>query len=230
MLRPGAPRMSCVVSTCRSEFPLGSYLNLEATTMRSLCILCFFWLLSPMARAAEAPSLAEVFLCKLQPGKTMADVDATILSWQREFAVQPAFDGYFAAVWTPLRANTPYDLAWIGVTDDLNEWAALSEGPRAASEAHFADVVTCESGLHFVSTVYEGLVVESGDDEGIVEAYACTLHDGKTIGDLQSGNDAYLKAIDAEADRSETRGRQSASVSAVARQHALRYVLRGCER
>jgi hypothetical protein len=168
--------------------------TLEATNMRYLSVLFFLWLLSPVVRAAESVPLAEVFLCNLQSGKTMADLDTTVLSWQREFGSQAAFDGYFAAIWTPLRANTPYDLAWIGVSDSLNEWGAVAEGPREASEAHFADVVSCESALHFVSTVYEGLVPEQGDDESIVEVYGCVLHDGKTLADLQPGNDAWLKA------------------------------------
>lgn len=164
--------------------------------MRLFSILCLVCLLCPLVRAAETQPLAEVFVCTLRDGKTMADVDAAILSWQKDFGSQAAFDGYFAAVWTPLRANTPYDLAWIGATADLNAWATLAEGPRAASEAHFADVLTCESGLHFVSTVYEGAVVEPGDDEGIVEVFGCTLRDGKTLADLQPANDAFVKALD----------------------------------
>jgi len=189
---------------CRSSFvPAAPHLLRDhqkkpgATIMRILLMMFLGSVLGTTVQAAETTPLAEVFVCTLQPGKTMADVDAKILSWQKDFGSQPAFKDYFAAVWTPLRANTPRDLLWIGVTDNLNEWAALAAGLCAASEAHFADVVACESALHFVSTLHEGLVIEPGDDDGIIESYSCTLRDGKTLADLAPAHDAYAKAVDA---------------------------------
>jgi hypothetical protein len=146
--------------------------------------------------AFATPPVSELFLCNLNPGKTMSDLDATVASWQKSLGVDKAFDRYQASILTPLRANTPYDLIWIGSYPDLNATAEAMAtiGPR--SEAHFADVVTCESGLTFADTVYENMPDEPNDDDAIVEVYSCVMKEGKTLADLKTPHEAYVKAMD----------------------------------
>jgi hypothetical protein len=157
-------------------------------------------LVSTAALAAEVGPVAEAFGCNLRGGKTMADFDAAVAGWQGAAKGIAALDSYGAATLVPIRANSPYDLLWLGVQPNLNAWAKAvqpgSEAERAAL-ARLDEAVACESGLFLSAPLRDALAVEESDNEAVVETYACTLNDGKTMADLAAAHAAYAKAGDA---------------------------------
>jgi hypothetical protein len=166
--------------------------------------------------AAETDPVVEGFVCNLNAGKTMADFDKATTFWNTQMDKIPGGDSYFAVVMTPLRANPPGDLIWIGSYGNLNDWAkneaayeASSEGQ--AAEAGFDKVVKCRSGLWFSSALHEGLPPAAvGDEPGVVETYQCTLRKGKTMSNVEHANATWKAYTDAAAQTDPTLGKYSA--------------------
>ncbi len=178
----------------------------------SLLLLLGCWSLSSRpAYAAETDAVVEIFACTLKPGKTMADFDAATKFWQTEMKkIGPAQQSYFGVVFTPIRANAPADVYWLGTHPNLNAWArghaeyAASAGGQSA-DARFDAVSTCKSGLYFSKALREALPDEEGDVTAVAESYSCTLKPGKTMANVESalavwnGQVEKLKAADSTA-------------------------------
>jgi hypothetical protein len=153
------------------------------------------------AQAAETDTVTEGFACTLKPGKTMADFDKTTAFWQKQMASIPGSNESFAAVLTPLRADTPVDVFWLGSETNLNAWAkntaayyASAEGN--AAEAEFDKVASCESGLWFSRPVHEGLAAPAAGDTSVIEAYQCKLKDGKTIANVENAHAKWRQYVE----------------------------------
>ncbi len=161
--------------------------------------------LASAAQAAETDAVVETFGCTFNPGQTMADFDKATTAWQADMDKIPGGNEYFAAVLTPLRANTQgVNVFWLGSSANLNAWAkntaaydASAEG--RAAQARFDKVAKCNSGLYFSKTVHEGLPPPADGAMGtsVIEGYQCTLKEGRTMTNAAHANDvwaAYLAA------------------------------------
>jgi hypothetical protein len=91
---------------------------------------------SPTVLAA-GPPIVEVFGCKLNEGRTMADFDRSATAWADQADRLPANASYFAAVLKPYRGATPYDVVWIGSNPNMADWAkAGAAGMASADKRH----------------------------------------------------------------------------------------------
>lgn len=118
---------------------------------------CFAW----SAYGAETGEIVEIFGCNLKAGKTMADFDATVSGWQKDMEKNEGVKNYFAAVLVPYRAKSDYDVVWLGSNPNLNDWAKGAAidytAVGRAAQARFDTASTCDAGLYFGTTLYEGL-------------------------------------------------------------------------
>jgi hypothetical protein len=161
---------------------------------------CFAW----SAQAAETGPVTEVFACTLKSGKAMADFDKAVGFWQTQMDSIPGGDEYFAATLVPFRADTEgVDVFWLGSSNNLNAWAKNSATYTASAEgraaqARFDDVAECASGLYFTAALHEGLPAPTADNKtSVIEAYQCTLNDGRTMANAEHANATWLAYIDA---------------------------------
>jgi hypothetical protein len=153
------------------------------------------------AFAAEQP-LIEVFGCKLNEGRTMADFNNAAEFWRAQIDKIPAAANYLVALLTPMRGNTPYDILWVGTNPSVSDWAKSQEAQSASSEmaAAAAEIdanVSCESALYFETPIYEGLKDEASDNDAVIETYGCNLKPGKTQKDADADDAANLAATKA---------------------------------
>jgi spermidine/putrescine-binding protein len=160
---------------------------------------CFAW----SAQAAETGAVTEAFACNLKPGKTMADFDKATDFWSTQMDKIPSGDEQFVVLLTPLRASTPVDVFWLGTDANLNAWAkgeaayeASAEG--RAAEANFDKVITCDSGLWFTQSLHEGLPMPKPGDTSIVEAYQCTLNQGKTMANVEHAHAMWAAYVESQ--------------------------------
>jgi hypothetical protein len=186
--------------------------------MARIMILILGALVTGSAFAAETDTVIEGFVCNLNAGKTMADFDKATAFWNSQMDKIPGGDAYFAVVMTPLRANPPGDLIWLGSYGNLNDWAkneaayeASAEGQ--AAEAGFDKVAKCRSGLWFSQALHEGLPPATvGGDPGVIETYQCTLRKGKTMPNVEHANATWKAYIDAAKQTDATLAKFSAYV------------------
>ncbi len=147
-------------------------------------------LLVPMmgqVQAAETGGVVETFSCKYIDGKGAKDLDGAIKFWQAQVAKLNSADlnKYFGAVLTPIKGGSDADFFWLGGSPDLNTFArgqsdyASSEQGQAA-DARFAKMSRCTSNMYFSEQIYAGAPPEEGDTDAIIQAYGCTLKEGKS--------------------------------------------------
>ncbi len=92
----------------------------------------------------------QFYSCTLHEGKTMADAQRAEKSWVSLAKSQGA--QVDVNRWTPWMANTPADLVYVVINDDLTSLAArettwLTSSEGQAVDERFAGVMNCESGL-----------------------------------------------------------------------------------
>jgi len=151
--------------------------------------------------AADAP-LIEVFGCKLNEGRTMADFGMAAQAWRAQIDKLPAAQNYFVALLTPLRGDTPHDVVWIGSNPSVADWAKSEAAQNASAEmaaalAGIAANVSCESAMYLETPMYEGLEDEPGDNDAVIETYGCNLRPGKTQKDADADDAAFVAAAKA---------------------------------
>jgi hypothetical protein len=153
------------------------------------------------AFAADTPVI-EAFGCKLTEGKTMADFDRAAAAWAAQADALPENRNYFAAILQPFRGFTQYDVVWIGSNPSVSDWAlANAAGMASASEqaalAALGETATCESSMFMETALFEGLKDEPGDNDALLESYACNLNPGKTRMDAEAMEATFLAATKA---------------------------------
>ena len=166
--------------------------------MKRICFTVCLALFAVPVLAKETGPVAEVFGCKLNPGKTMTDFDAATKFWQQQVAGIRELDNYLAAVLVPFRARSEYDVLWMGYDDNINalahgDTAYMAKG-GAEVEARFAAAARCDSGLFWTKVLNDTLPEEPNDDNALLELYSCTLRDGKTLGDLEAAHTTFAAA------------------------------------
>ena len=100
---------------------------------------------------SDNQAVLESYVCQLNDGKTLDDARAVVQDWAALMATLPTTGGLLGLMRTPLIANTPNDLAYVLVHDDMTQYAQRqteyqsSGGPDL--DARFNEVHNCESGL-----------------------------------------------------------------------------------
>jgi hypothetical protein len=100
--------------------------------------------------AAFADTAQEVFICKLNEGKTMADLHKVIGDFKQMIGKLKGGDRYQAWVLTPVAADDLSNVVWIGEMPDGMALTALQEDYRSseagqAQDKKFQKVMTCRS-------------------------------------------------------------------------------------
>jgi len=101
-------------------------------------------------QAEDTSAVLEMYACKLNEGKTMADVREAEDYWRSQVTAMKFPANFYR--WSPFMANTPYDLVYVGVNDDLESYASanttfLASAGGEEANRRFEAVMNCESGL-----------------------------------------------------------------------------------
>ena len=100
---------------------------------------------------SDGQALIESYVCQLREGKTVADARAVVKDWSALMATLPTTGSMTALMRVPLIANTPTDIAYVLVHDDLEQFGqrttAYQNGGGRELDARFNGVHNCESGL-----------------------------------------------------------------------------------
>jgi len=112
--------------------------------------LAFATLLLGPASVVVADTAQEVFICKLNEGKTMADLNKVIADFKQMIVKFSGGDKYQAFLLTPVAANDLTTIVWVGEMPDATSMAALQDEYRTSEagqkqDKRFRGVVTCKS-------------------------------------------------------------------------------------
>lgn len=117
----------------------------QAVTM--VVVLMLGISVGPVAYAGTAQ---EVFICHLNEGKSMDDLNAVIEDFKKMVGKLKGGDKYQAWLLTPVAASNMANIVWVGEMQDGVSLATLqqdymtSEAGRA-QDKKFRNVITCES-------------------------------------------------------------------------------------
>jgi hypothetical protein len=137
-------------------------------------------------QAAETPPVIEIFDCNYNSGQDRDDLDKAVDFWQAKMANVEGSENYFAALFSPIRATSDFDIHWVGGNANLNEWAAnvnrfIGSDEGQAAQDRFDKVLTCETNLFSSKEIYIGDPPQPDDTFAVAEAYGCNLRTGKTM-------------------------------------------------
>ncbi len=100
---------------------------------------------------SDGQALLESYLCQLRAGKTLDDARAVVKDWSALIATLPSSGSLTALMRRPFIANTPIDLSYVLVHDDLKQFGQRTTDYQnaggAALDARFDEVHNCESSL-----------------------------------------------------------------------------------
>jgi hypothetical protein len=97
-----------------------------------------------------AGTAQEVFICKLNEGKTMEDLNKVIDDFKKMVGKLKGGDKYQAWLLTPVAAGNLANVVWVGEMPDGVSLATLAEDYRTSEagkmqDKKFQKVMTCES-------------------------------------------------------------------------------------
>jgi len=178
--------------------------------MKKLIAAAFLTICIPLASHAQEPAAVQLFACKLQPGKTMANVWALADAFNAGMAkLENTDEGAAAFLWTSFRGATPYDYIMGFVNSSLKDMVTglssyYSSGIGAALDAQFVATGDCISGIMFSEQIKNGVIGNTGDHEldAVVETFGCTINSGSDMDDINAASQYWLeqvKAINSEA-------------------------------
>jgi hypothetical protein len=109
-----------------------------------------------VALPAQAETAQEVFICHLNEGKTMADLDKAIADFNAMAGSLKGGEQYQAWVLTPTAAADMASVVWVGEMPDAVGLAAIGEDYRSSEagkkqDEKFQKVMTCESRSTWIS-------------------------------------------------------------------------------
>ncbi len=99
---------------------------------------------------AFADTAQEVFICKLNEGKTLADLHKVIADFKQMIVKLKGGDKYQAWLLTPVAADDLANIVWVGEMPDGTALAELQEDYRTSEVGHAQDkkfqaAMTCRS-------------------------------------------------------------------------------------
>ncbi len=133
------------------------------------------------------PGIVNVFACKLNPGKNMDNVWATLeaLATMNVPTQNPPDPAGNIFLWTPFRSGAPYDYVWGYNNSNLNAMSRdladyVAAPGMTAMEARFADTGTCIAMIAGSKVVRDSPIGGKADREpdAVVETFACKFKDG----------------------------------------------------
>jgi len=98
----------------------------------------------------DGEAIVELYGCTLNDGKSLAD--AEVAEKHLSEVVSATKSGINVFRWTTFLANTPYDLAYVAVHDNLEDFGSFNTTMQTSEDgqangALFAAAMDCESGL-----------------------------------------------------------------------------------
>ena len=98
----------------------------------------------------DGEAIVELYGCTLNDGKSLAD--AEVAEKHLSEVVSETKSGINVFRWTTFLANTPYDLAYVAVHDNLEDFGSFNTTMQTSEDgqangALFAAAMDCESGL-----------------------------------------------------------------------------------
>ena len=110
----------------------------------------------PAPAAGDNSSVIEGYQCTLKKGRTMLNAQHANQVWADWVKANPDAAKFNAYMLTPWLANTPYDLIYLSVNDNMEDFGktntlAMTTGSGQAVQAAFDDAMNCEAGL-FIGT------------------------------------------------------------------------------
>ena len=145
---------------------------------------------APLASAADAPMVREVYLCDFNEGKDMGDLMAARDFYLKQME-KSGQEPNMAFVWTPYKASTGFDFVWANNTANLMEFARDSDTFNASAEGQaamdrFNTVATCSSHLAMRRQTYQAEgELNPSPDGAVINAFACNYRRGHGPNDLE---------------------------------------------
>jgi hypothetical protein len=148
--------------------------------------------------AAESPPIGDFSQCTYKAGKDAGDLDKATAYWQQQMAkIYPEGGSYLGVIYTPIWGSGESDFVWGGFAPNLNDWATgtteyLSHKEAEVANARFEAVADCTpANAYVVSQLHQGAEPKPDDNDSIIEVFACTLHDGKTMTNAMAAEKAW---------------------------------------
>lgn len=143
----------------------------------------------PLAWAAEAPMVRDVYTCSFNDGKDMGDLMAArdyYLRQMEKAGQEPAM----AFVWTPIKADVGFDFLWANNHDNMLAYAEATDAFNASADAvaameRFETVAACTSNLAMRRQTYQAQgELTPGSNGAVINAFACNYRRGHDSDDL----------------------------------------------
>ena len=153
------------------------------------------WAQNPGVVDPVRPVAVETYLCTLNTGKTMADVDAVNAIWLAAVAEGP-YNG-FAVQLTPRYGNVPYDVIFFEyhALDQVAESQEWYDDNGQDTNAAFLEAVSCQTSLNGSYLTYVSEAILQDDDQGFVSLNWCTIGDGVSPEALAAERNAFAQRL-----------------------------------
>jgi hypothetical protein len=146
--------------------------------------------MAPLASAADAPMVREIYSCNFNDGKDMDDLMSArdyYLNQMEKADQEPAT----AFVWTPFKAATSFDFLWANNNDNLMDYARRGDAFNASAEGQasmerFNSVATCTSSLAVRRQMFQAEgELNDGSGGAVIQTFACDYRRGHGPDDLE---------------------------------------------
>jgi hypothetical protein len=156
-----------------------------------LILIPLLMMTSYAVHAAEmppAPGILDSYQCTYNPGKNINDLMAA-----RDFYVKQTSKGEYKApaayIWELEKGNTPVDVVWFDLHENLSAYAASADAASgstelAAANARFETVITCQAGLGSVQTIQQRGELDPDAGPAFVSSSACMVKHGYSEQDV----------------------------------------------
>ena len=148
----------------------------------------------PLAWAADAPIVRDVFTCSFNEGKDMGDLMAARDYYLRQME-KAGQEPSMAFVWTPIKAGAGFDFIWANNHENMLAYAEATDAfnnsaDTVAAMERFETVASCTSNLAMRWQTYQAQgELALGDNGAVINAFACNYRRGHGSGDLEDVRD-----------------------------------------
>ena len=153
------------------------------------------WAQTPGVIDPVRPVAVETYLCTLNPGKTMADVDAVNAAWLAAVTEGP-YNG-LAVQLTPRYGNVPFDVIFFEylALDQVAESREWYDENMQDSNSAFREVASCQTSLNGSYQAYVSEAILQDDDQAFVSLNWCTIRDGVSGEMLAAERNAFAHRL-----------------------------------
>ena len=141
----------------------------------------------------------EIYACKFNEGKGMADLEAVISRWN-QFMDDKKINTYAAWTLTPyyFTEEQDFDVIWLGAYKDGNAFGSgtdtwLASGGELA--AAYNEVVTCAGHIGLSSAMYKAPAANVTPASGIITMMDCKLNKGHRYSDIKAAEIKWAKYL-----------------------------------